>query len=151
MKRLLNIIDATKELNILRSLETYRKPFEVVGTYRLIDDGLRPEATVIIKTDNDEMHEASTGVGPVDALANVLKKSLSSIFPVIQGVKLADYSARVHDARSGTSAKVEVSIVFTDGLEIWSVSEIAENINMASFMALLDGFEYAVLSKNTNE
>jgi 2-isopropylmalate synthase len=151
LKRLLNIRDATKELNILRSLETYRKPFEVVGTYRLIDDGLRPEATVIIKTDNDEMHEASTGVGPVDALANVLKKSLSSIFPVIQGVKLVDYSARVHDARSGTSAKVEVSIVFTDGLEIWSVSEIAENINMASFMALLDGFEYAILSKNTNE
>ena len=151
MKRLLNIKDATKELNILRSLETYRKPFDVVGTYRLIDDGLRPEATVIIKTDNDEMHEASTGVGPVDALANVLKKSLSSIFPVIQRVKLADYSARVHDARSGTSAKVEVSIVFTDGLEIWSVSEIAENINMASFMALLDGFEYAVLSRNINE
>ena len=151
MKRLLNIKDATKELNILRSLETYRKPFAVVGTYRLIDDGLRPEATVIIKTDNGEMHEASTGVGPVDALANVLKKSLSSIFPVIQGVKLVDYSARVHDARSGTSAKVEVSIVFTDGLEIWSVSEIAENINMASFMALLDGFEYAILSKNTNE
>jgi 2-isopropylmalate synthase len=147
LKRLLNIKDATKELNILRSLETYRKPFEVVGTYRLIDDGIRPEATVIIKTDTDEMHEASTGVGPVDALANVLKKSLSSIFPVIQGVKLADYSARVHDARSGTSAKVEVSIVFTDGMEIWKVSEIAENINMASFMALLDGFEYAVLSK----
>lgn len=145
MKRLLNIIDATKELNILRSLESYRKPFEIIGTYRLIDDGVKPEATVIIKTDNSETHEASTGVGPVDALANVLKKSLSSIFPVIQGVKLVDYSARVHDAKSGTSAKVEVSIVFTDGTLIWSVTEIAENINMASFMALLDGFEYAVL------
>jgi len=151
LKRLLNIIDATKELNILRSLETYRKPFEIVGTYRLIDDGMKPEATVIIKTDNSETHEASTGVGPVDALANVLKKSLSSIFPVIQGVKLVDYSARVHDAKSGTSAKVEVSIVFTDGTLIWSVTEIAENINMASFMALLDGFEYAVLSKNIDE
>jgi 2-isopropylmalate synthase len=151
LKRLLNIIDATKELNILRSLETYRKPFKIVGTYRLIDDGVRPEATVIIKTDNSETHEASTGVGPVDALANVLKKSLSSIFPVIQGIKLVDYSARVHDAKSGTSAKVEVAIVFTDGTTIWSVTEIAENINMASFLALVDGFEYAVLSKNINE
>ncbi len=151
MKRLLNIKDATKELNILRSLDNYKKPFEVIGTYRLVDDGISPEATVIIKTVNNMTHEASTGVGPVDALANVLKKSLSSIFPVIQGVKLADYSARVHDARSGTSAKVEVSIVFTDGTEIWRVSEIAENINMASFMALLDGFEYAVLSKNIDE
>ena len=94
MKRLLDIRDASKELNILRSLKNYKRPFEVVGTYRLIDDGLVPEATVIIKTDNKEMHEASTGVGPVDALANVLKKSLSSVFPVIKAVKLADFSSR---------------------------------------------------------
>lgn len=150
MKRLLNIRDATKELNILRSLESYKSPFKVVGTYRLIDDGIRPEATVIIKTENQEMHEASTGVGPVDALANVLKKSLSSIFPVIQGVKLVDFSSRIHDTKSGTSAQVEVSIIFTDGKEIWSVVAISANINMASFMALLDGFEYAILSRENN-
>jgi len=150
VKRLLNIRDATKELNILRSLESYKSPFKVVGTYRLIDDGIRPEATVIIKTENQEMHEASTGVGPVDALANVLKKSLSSIFPVIQGVKLVDFSSRIHDTKSGTSAQVEVSIIFTDGKEIWSVVAISANINMASFMALLDGFEYAILSRENN-
>ncbi len=148
MKRLLDIKDATKELNILRSLENYKSPFEVVGTYRLIDDGFRPEATVIIRTAEKEMHEASTGVGPVDALANVLKKSLSSIFPAIQGVKLVDFSSRISDTRSGTSAKVEVSIIFTDGREIWSVAAVRDNINMASFMALIDGFEYAILSKD---
>lgn len=49
MKKLLNIRDATKELNILRSLRNYKRPFEIVGAYRLIDDGSRPEATVIIK------------------------------------------------------------------------------------------------------
>jgi len=144
LNRLFNIRNATKELNILRSLEGYKRPFEIVGTYRLIDDGIRPEATVIIKTDDNETHEASTGVGPVDALANVLKKSLSSIFPVIQRIKLVDFSARVNDAKSGTSSSVEVSIIFTDGKNIWSVNETAENINMASFMALIDGFEYAI-------
>ena len=71
----------------------------MVGAYRLIDDGPRPEATVIIRTENKQMHEASTGVGPVDALANVLKKSLASIFPVIQQVKLADFSSRIHEAK----------------------------------------------------
>lgn len=147
MKKLVTIIDATKELNILRSKKNYKEPFSVVGTYRLIDDGLRPEATVIIRTDKNEMHEASTGVGPVDALAKVLKKSLSSIFPVIQGVKLVDFSSRIHDSRSGTSANVEVNIIFTDGETIWSVVAISENINMASFMALIDGFEYAILAK----
>ena len=87
MKRLLNIRDATKELNILRSLDSYKKPFQLLGTYRLIDDGHRPEATVSIKADHGEMHEAATGVGPVDALANVLKKSLASIFPCHPGDK----------------------------------------------------------------
>jgi 2-isopropylmalate synthase len=147
VKRLLDIRDGTKELNILRSLDSYRAPFEVVGTYRLIDDGSRPEATVIIRTAEQEMHEASTGVGPVDALANVLKKSLASIFPVIEGVKLVDFSSRIHESKTGTAAQVEVSIIFTDGREIWSVAAISPNINMASFIALLDGFEYAILSQ----
>lgn len=150
MKRPPQVKDATKELTILRALEGYEKPFTIVGTYRLIDDGLRPEATVIIRTDDTEMHEASTGVGPVDALANVLKKSLGSIFPFIQGIKLVDFSSRISDSRSGTAARVEVSIVFTDGTEIWNVAAVSENINMASFMALLDGFEYAILLRKTS-
>ncbi len=144
MKRLFNIKDATKELNILRSLDSYRRPFVVAGTYRLIDDGVRPEATVIIKAEDGAMHEAATGVGPVDALANVLKKSLVSIFPFIESVKLVDFSSRIHDTKAGTAAQVEVSIIFTDGTEIWSVSAVSENINNASFIALLDGFEYAI-------
>ena len=151
MKRLSDIRDATKELNILRALDDYKRPFEVVGTYRLIDDGLRPEATVIIRTAQEEMHEASTGVGPVDALGNVLKKSLSSIFPAIQKVKLIDFSSRIGDSTSGTSAKVEVSIIFTDGKAAWSVAAMSENINMASFLALVDGFEYAIHRQTTEE
>ena len=146
MKRLLDIRDGTKELNILRSLDGYKSPFEVVGAYRLIDDGLRPEATVIIRTADKETHEASTGVGPVDALANVLKKSLASVFPVINGIKLVDFSSRIHESKTGTAAQVEVSIIFTDGLEVWTVAAISPNINMASFIALVDGFEYAILS-----
>lgn len=150
MKRLLNMRDGTKELNILRALNNYERPFSVKGTYRLIDDGLRPEATVIVKADRAEMHEASTGVGPVDALANVLKKSLGSIFPFINAVKLVDFASRISDSGSGTAASVEVSIIFTDSTEIWSVTAVSENINMASFMALLDGFEYAILLRKSS-
>ena len=150
MKRPPQMRDASKELNILRALEGYERPFTIVGSYRLIDDGFRPEATVIVKTDDTEMHEASTGVGPVDALANVLKKSLGSIFPFIQEIKLVDFSSRISDSRSGTAARVEVSIVFTDGTEIWNVAAVSENINKASFMALLDGFEYAILLRKSS-
>jgi 2-isopropylmalate synthase len=147
VKTLHDIVDATQKLDIMRSRKTYRSPFKAVGTYRLIDDGLRPEATVIIEAERKQMHEASTGVGPVDALANVLKKSLSSVFPVIKSVKLVDFSSRIHDSKSGTAAKVEVNIIFADEDTAWSVVASSKNINMASFLALLDGFEYAILSK----
>jgi 2-isopropylmalate synthase len=147
VKTLHDITDATQRLKAIRSQTGYRSPFKAVGTYRLIDDGLRPEATVIIEAEKRQMHEASTGVGPVDALANVLKKSLSSVFPVIQGVKLVDFSSRIHDSKSGTAAKVEVNIIFVDEDTVWSVVASSKNINMASFLALLDGFEYAILSK----
>jgi 2-isopropylmalate synthase len=147
MKGPINMRDATQELNILRALDSYTPPFTLLGTYRLIDDGTRPEATVSIRADHAEMHEAATGVGPVDALARVLQKSLVSVFPFIEAVKLVDFSSRIHDAKAGTGAKVEVSIVFTDGVELWAVTAISENINMASFMSLVDGFEYAILLK----
>jgi hypothetical protein len=75
--------DATKILNLLRPMSGYKPHFEVIGNYRLIDDGIQPEATVIIKANGKEMHEADTGVGPVDTLAKVLKKSLKSIFPTL--------------------------------------------------------------------
>ncbi len=144
MKRLLDMHDATKELNILRSLHSYKRPFTLLGTYRLIDDGTRPEATVTIRAEGGEMHEAATGVGPVDALGSVLKKSLVSMFPYIDKVKLVDFSSKIHDTKAGTAASVEVTIIFSNGADLWSVAAISENINMASFMALIDGFEYAI-------
>ena len=140
-----SIEDATKHLNALRSLEGYTPPFEVIGNYRLIDDGKRPEATILIRAHGEEMHEASTGVGPVDALAKVLKKSLLPLFPALAEVKLIDFSSRIFDPRAGTEARVEVRIIFSNGKKIWQVYAFSENINKASFLALLDGFEYAIL------
>jgi len=141
----LHIEDATKALNALRSLQDYTPPFEIVGNYRLIDDGDSPEATIILRANGNEMHEASTGVGPVDALAKVLKKSLTPLFPELEQVRLVDFSSRIFDPHSGTEARVEVQITFSNGKEIWRVQAFSENINKASFLALVDGFEYAIL------
>jgi len=124
----------------------YKPHFEVIGNYRLIDDGIQPEATIIIKADGKEMHEADTGVGPVDALAKVLKKSLKSIFPEIDDVKLIDFSSRIFDPGTGTAAGVEVEILFGNGQEAWKVKAFSENICKASFLALVDGFEYGILA-----
>ena len=77
------IQDASKSLSIARSLVSYRAPFSVIGNYRLIDNGVDPEATVQIEADGRYIHEASTGNGPVDALAKVLKKALIPLFPEV--------------------------------------------------------------------
>lgn len=139
-----HVIDATKELGIIRFMKDYMRPFEVIGTYRLIDDGVRPEATVMLRAGKQEMHEADMGVGPVDALANVLKKSLSRLFPDLPGVRLLDFEVHLIQGTIGTSAQVEVSVIFSDGTHAWRVSSTSDNINHASFRALLDGYEYAI-------
>ncbi len=145
------IQDASKSLSIVRSLKTYRAPFTIIGSYRLIDNGIDPEATVQIEADGRVIHEASTGKGPVDALAKVLKKALIPLFPEVEKVNLIDYRANILDAKRGTSTDVEVTIIFTDGDEVWKVSALSENINAASFQALIDGCEFAILKKQSRE
>jgi 2-isopropylmalate synthase len=147
----LEIKNATEILNILRSRSGYTPPFEIMGQYRLIDTGGSPEATVILRARGHEMHEADTGVGPVDALAKVLKKSLTPIFPITSRVKLVDFKSRIFDSKTGTAAKVEVEIIFSDRKDVWRVTAFSENINKASFLALVDGFEYAILSSESEE
>lgn len=122
----------------------YQPHFEIIGNYRLIDDGVCPEATIMLKANGKEMHEADTGVGPVDALAKVLKKSLKSIFPEIDEVKLIDFSSSIFDRGAGTAAGVEVEILFSNGKDAWKVRAYSENICKASFQALVDGFEYGI-------
>jgi 2-isopropylmalate synthase len=146
------IKDATKILNLLRSMSGYKPHFEILGNYRLIDDGIRPEATIMLRANGVEMHEADTGAGPVDALAKVLKKSLKSIFPEVDEIQLIDFSSRIFDPGAGTAASVEVEILFSNGKEAWKVRAFSENINRASFLALVDGFEYGILiSKEKKE
>ncbi|MBN2042044.1 MAG: hypothetical protein JW864_18555 [Spirochaetes bacterium] len=143
--------DATHKLTIARSLKKYKQPFKVIGTYTLIDNGTEPEATVQIEANGRFIHEASTGNGPVDALARVLKKALTPLFPEIAKVELIDYSANILNAKSGTSTDVEVTIIFSDGEDVWRVYHLSQNINAASFNVLIDGYEYAVLKNSHNK
>ncbi len=128
----------------------YKPHFEILGNYRLVDDGVRPEATLMLRANGVEMHEADTGTGPVDALANVLKKSLKPLFPEVDQIKLIDFSSRIFDPGAGTAASVEVEILFSNAKDAWRVRAFSENINKASFLALVDGFEYGILIYREN-
>ena len=139
------VIDGNRELNIMQSLKGYSRPFEIVRGFHLVDDGSEPEATVVIRAGGQEIHEADRGVGPVDALANTLKKALKPVFAFISEVRLIDFSARIFESRSGTKASVEVSVWLSDGTVVWKVADSSQNINQASFHALAAGYEYAIL------
>jgi 2-isopropylmalate synthase len=141
------IIDANRELNILHSLKRYRPPFKILRNYHLVDNGVEPEATIVLRAGGKEIHEADTGVGPVDALANALKKALKPAFPFVEGVRLIDYSARIHETRSGTKATVAVTLLLGDGDQVWKVSELSQNINQASFHALVGAYEFAIVER----
>lgn len=141
------VIDANRRLNILRATDSYQPPFEILRNYHLVDDGEEPEATVVVRAGATEVHEADTGVGPVDALANTLKKALKPAFPFIEEVRLVDFAARIHESHSGTKATVEVTVFLSDGVGVWKVSKLSRNINQASFHALADGYEFAIVRR----
>jgi len=80
-------------------------------------------------------HEVAEGNGPVNALDNVLRKSLIGCFPRISNVRLVDYC--VHgDSDGGTKASVEVVIRSSDGRKEWVTKGISHNIIEASLFAL---------------
>jgi len=145
------VINVNRELNILRALKNYKPPFSIMRNFHLVDDGVEPEATIVLKAGGREIHVADTGVGPLDALANAMKKALEPAFPFIKEVKLIDFSARIHESRSGTKATVEVTVLLSDGVEVWQVSEISQNINQASFQALSCGYELAIIHRLMRE
>lgn len=149
--RFSQIINANRELNILHSLKTYKPPFRILRNYHIVDDGVEPEATIVLRAGGKEIHEADTGVGPVDALANALKKALKPAFSFIDEVRLLDFSARIYESGTGTKASVEVSIWLGDGTEVWKVSDARQNINQASFHALTAGYEYAIIHRRRRE
>ena len=75
------IKDATKILNLLRSMSDYKPHYEIIGNYRLIDDGVRPEATILTYS-----HAAFTVrqilYAPVDEPGIVMLLEVDSVLPL---------------------------------------------------------------------
>jgi len=113
-------------------------------------------ATVKVRVLDDPNHaddedfldrlEVSEGNGPVDALANALKKALTPSHPELLGLELIDYKVRILDPESATKAATRVMIEFKDtsSNQKWTTVSVDRNIISASLNALVDGFEYAL-------
>jgi len=62
-------------------------------------------------------------------------------------VKLVDYKVRILDSQAATGAKVRVLIESTDGERYWTTVGSSTDIIEASWLALADAFEYALIKR----
>jgi 2-isopropylmalate synthase len=115
----------------------YRVNVETESTGRLLT-----EATVKVRIGDHVQHTVSDGDGPVNALDGALRKALSQDYPRLTEMQLVDYKVRVVNSRAGTAARVRVVIESRDDKDVWGTVGVSENIIEASWLALVDSFEY---------
>jgi 2-isopropylmalate synthase len=101
---------------------------------------------VKVRIGDEVVHTAAEGNGPVSALDAALRKALVDVYPALANVRLSDYKVRILDSESGTSAAVRVLIDTKNGARQWSTVGASTNIIEASWRALADSMEYALLN-----
>lgn len=145
--------EASFELLCRRELGLY-KPFWELDHWRAValraSNSSEPDTEVILKLRVKDAveHHVSGGHGPVDAMANALIKALRPHYPAVEDVRLIDYKVRVINAKAATAARVRVTIEFRDAgtHEVYSTVGVSENIIEASWIALVDGIEFKLVS-----
>ena len=141
--------EGSVELMIRRTEANYRPPFELLDFHVLIragDDGaMAAEATVKVRVGERIVHTAADGNGPVNALDAAVRKALLPVHPKLSAVHLTDYKVRILDGGAGTAAQTRVLITSSDGTRSWSTVGCSENIIEASWIALADALEFALI------
>ncbi len=141
--------DASVELLLHRLKPGYERPFELIDyfviTERRHGRGLLSEATVKVKVAEETKFTAAEGNGPVNALATALQDALVGAYPILRTVRLTDYKVRILNSATGTAASTRVLIDFQSGSEAWTTVGASTNIIDASWRALSDSMEYALL------
>lgn len=134
------------DLLVKKCTGAYRPHFERLNFRVNVEtDGagnLVTEATVKLRVDGLVRHEVAEGDGPVNALDAALRKALDAHFPNLSSMQLVDYKVRVINSEAGTAAGVRVVIESRDDDSVWGTVGVSENIIEASWIALVDSFEY---------
>jgi len=140
--------EASVELMLRRTQKTYEAPFELVDFTAVVEHrqgrGIFTEATVKVRVGGEIFHTAAEGNGPVNALSLALRKALLPTYPDLENVHLLDYKVRILDT-GGTAATTRVLIESRFGSSRWTTVGASANIIEASWTALADSVEYAIV------
>lgn len=141
--------EASMSLMLRRLRPDYQPPFELLDFTVLVqhrqDRGMGADATVKVQIEGRVVHTAAEGNGPVNALDAALRKALLGAYPQLDCVRLSDYKVRILDSESATGAGVRVLIDSENGAHRWSTVGASTNIIEASWRALADSMEFALL------
>ncbi|MBU0630489.1 MAG: citramalate synthase [Candidatus Margulisbacteria bacterium] len=141
--------EASFELLVKRTVGLF-KPFFELESFKIETDKegeKTPVVTANIKLEvKGKQYDAKgMGDGPVNALDDALRKVLENIYPEIKTVKLTDYKVRVLNSQAGTAARVRVLIESADEKDVWNTVGVSTNVIEASWLALVDSFEYKLM------
>jgi D-citramalate synthase len=106
-------------------------------------DRVTPTASVRLNLNGKLLTEAATGIGPVDAAMNAIRKAVSAVEPI----RLDEY--HVNAITGGTNALVEVIVRLRKGDRTATAMGAHGDIVMASVEAMLNGMN--VLMSNHNK
>ncbi len=144
--------DGSFDLVVRRHIGKFKPVFEPLY-YRIYSpsneehsdsDGLI-EASVKIRVGEEIRLCAAEGNGPVDALNHALQKALCEEFPVVGELHLTDYSVRVVNSTQETAAKVRVYLEHSFEGEIFGTIGVNVDIIKASWNALIEAYQYALM------
>jgi 2-isopropylmalate synthase len=144
--------DGSFRLLIEKGLNRFKELFELksarIITEKRQNEGSYSEVSIKVNIDGKEVHTASGGNGPVNALDKAIRKALVDFYPEIDNFYLVDYKVRVLDSNDGTEANVRVLIETSDGKNNWGTVGASTNIIEASWKALVDSIEYGISYSN---
>jgi len=144
--------EASFELLIRKTLGVHQPLFDVHEyhcSYRRTGNGAwtKCEATVKLGINGEKAYVVEEGDGPVNAIDAALRKALRPYHPQIDRIALQDYKVRIINSQQGTAARTRVFILSTDGEDSWGNVGVSDNIIEASWLALVDSFEYKLSRK----
>lgn len=145
--------DASFELLVKRALGLFTPHFSLdmyrtSGEYPSPDGETNASAMLKIQVNGEPETTAAMGNGPVHALDMALRKALTVFYPQLAQVHLIDYKVRVLEAKQATGATVRVLIESADGSRKWTTVGVSTDIIAASWEALVDSIEYALMRQN---
>jgi len=108
-------------------------------------NNVTPTASVRLKMNGNEVIEAATGVGPVDAAMQAIRRIISMAEPI----HLEEYT--VEAITGGTDAVVDVTVTLSREGRIVTARGVHEDIVMASVEAMLNGVNMLIPKSRTEK